>query len=148
MDRQFHGRPPFVNSSLFNPEWVYGVRGRSSNYAAYVANENLTDDVSNSIDCNEAANLASVLSAGIRHLPWSLIFTLAAGMDGHACPDRHEEMSRLHVDWRVRLKQHACIDTGNLQQDRWRQTQVHARTRPCSRKGKPCQICSTPARGN
>jgi len=56
-----------------------------------------------------------------------MIFTLAAGMDGHACQDRHEEMSRLHVDWRVRLKQHACIDTGNLQQDRWRQ------------KPSPCQ---------
>lgn len=25
MDRQFHDRSPFVNQSLFNPEWIYGV---------------------------------------------------------------------------------------------------------------------------
>jgi hypothetical protein len=26
MERQWHDRSPYVNQSLFNPEWVYGVR--------------------------------------------------------------------------------------------------------------------------
>jgi hypothetical protein len=26
MDRQWNDRSPYVNQSLFNPEWVYGVR--------------------------------------------------------------------------------------------------------------------------
>jgi hypothetical protein len=25
MERQWHDRSPYVNQSLFNPEWVYGV---------------------------------------------------------------------------------------------------------------------------
>lgn len=25
MERQWHDRSPFVNQSLFNPEWIYGV---------------------------------------------------------------------------------------------------------------------------
>lgn len=28
MERQWHDRSPYVNQSLFNPEWVYGVRGK------------------------------------------------------------------------------------------------------------------------
>lgn len=25
MERQWHDRSPYVNQSLFNPEWIYGV---------------------------------------------------------------------------------------------------------------------------
>ena len=32
MERQWNDRSPYVNQSLFNPEWVYGVGAANATY--------------------------------------------------------------------------------------------------------------------
>ena len=38
MERQWYDRSPYVNQSLFNPEWIYGVSTAISSNASNVAN--------------------------------------------------------------------------------------------------------------
>jgi hypothetical protein len=45
MERQWHDRSPYVNQSLFSPEWVYGVS--TEFYCAASTSLTGIDDVAN-----------------------------------------------------------------------------------------------------
>ena len=59
MDRQWNDRSPYVNQSLFNPEWVYGVRNMFLHwFTGFVLT--LPDDVPNRTSREQTTYLAHV----------------------------------------------------------------------------------------
>lgn len=65
MERQWYDRSPYVNQSLFNPEWVYGVRASLWVRSRTFANAP-TDDVAHCTEGQQGPDLASLQCASLR----------------------------------------------------------------------------------
>ena len=63
MERQWHDRSPYVNQSLFNPEWIYGVSCYCLRRRALLMK---LDDVSNHTEGQQRSDLAPVQCSGLR----------------------------------------------------------------------------------
>jgi hypothetical protein len=158
MERQWHDRSPVVNQSLFNPEWIYGVCANEP--CAIELPLTSIDDGTNHTSRKQTAHMAHIQcpslrckrnprpifsnptnpSADLPRRPRLLLWRLGRPITRRQ--GRHPKLSRIHVDWRVRLVQYTRNGTKDGRQNTWGYAQKHAGSRSFPSYGKSGQVCA------
>jgi len=70
MNRQYWDKSPFVNQSLFNPEWIYGVSLKQCSPTNTMLIHSLADDGSHSAQKKSEPRMAYLFCTSILYIPW------------------------------------------------------------------------------